>query len=65
MAKQPRTVPGWECDHLRQVARNLETNEWHHVDSGMITGVCTSGPYEVLITIEGEHVLSKLYMDPE
>lgn len=58
----PRTGKAYECDHLRQVARNLETNEWHHVDGGVIGFVCTSGPYEVDVFITGRHYLSNLYI---
>lgn len=58
----PREGYAYECDHLRQVARNIETGDWHHVDGGMIGFVCTSGPYKVSIKMEGEHYLRDLWL---
>ena len=60
----PREGTAYECDHLRQVARNMETDQWHHVDGGVIGAVCTSGPYRVDFTFEGEHYLSDLWINP-
>lgn len=56
----PRKARAYECDHLRQVARNLATNQWHHVDGGVIGYVCTSGPYEVAATFDGDHTINRL-----
>lgn len=53
-----RDVTIFECDHLRQVARLPGTNEWHHIDGGVIGTVCTAGPYKVTATVRGVHDLA-------
>lgn len=54
---RPREGTAWECDHLRQVARDIKTGEWRHVDGLVIGSVCTAVPYKVSIRIEGDHTL--------
>lgn len=55
-----REGTAYECDHMRQVARNVTTGEWHHVDGGVIGQSCTSHPYKVAVCIEGDHSLVDL-----